>query len=97
MAVDAKKVKLVWREEALHDILDLHAWLWERSPRAASRVERRIHARVSQLIKSPEIGRSGLVEGTRELVVGGASYLVVYRFSMDEIEVLAIRHGRRAR
>jgi toxin ParE1/3/4 len=39
------------------------------SPRAAILIDDRIEAQVELLIETPEIGRPGRVEGTRELVI----------------------------
>jgi plasmid stabilization system protein ParE len=55
------------------------------------------HSRVAQLLPAPDLGRPGLVDGTRELVVGGTPYLVIYMTDVAEITVLAVRHGRRKR
>jgi toxin ParE1/3/4 len=40
------------------------------------------------------IGRQGRVGGTRELVVQGTPYIVVYRVH-DDVEILAVVHGAR--
>ena len=51
---------------------------------------------VSALKRYPELGRSGRVAGTRELLVAGLPYLVVYRISPSHnIEILAVRHATR--
>ncbi len=38
-------------------------------------------------------GREGRVDDTRELVLSNANFIVAYRVSNDEIEILAIKHG----
>lgn len=96
MARGATRLRIVWREEALWDLLNLHSWLFERSARATERIERRIHARVSQLLEHPDLGRPGRVDGTRELAVGGTPYLVIYVARPDRVVILAVRHGRQA-
>ena len=44
--------------------------LTERNPQAAQQLAKCIHAAVQGLLVNPEIGRSGRVPDTRELVVG---------------------------
>jgi toxin ParE1/3/4 len=41
------------------------------------------------------MGRSGRVEGTRELVISRTRYLVVYRFeeTTDQILIVRLLHG----
>ena len=48
----------------------------------------------NQLLAHPNSGRPGRVEGTRELVVH-RSYVVAYRVSLRNIEILTIRHASR--
>ena len=45
------------------------------------------------LRRHPLIGRSGHRPGTRELVVSGTPFLVVYRFESDVITILRLFHG----
>lgn len=66
------------------------------SPMAASRLVDRLLDRTETLLAdNPGIGRSGRVTGTRELVMTGLPYIVVYRIS-DQVEVPAVVHGARA-
>jgi toxin ParE1/3/4 len=44
----------------------------------------------------PQLGHPGSVDGTRELLVRGLPYLVVYALtSADYIDIVAIVHARR--
>lgn len=47
------------------------------------------------LSKNPLIGRVGEIEGTRELVLAGISYIVAYRVHRERIEVLFVQHAAR--
>jgi len=42
------------------------------------------------LPEHPRIGRLGRVEGTRELVIDGLPYIVIYREAVQEIQVLRV-------
>jgi toxin ParE1/3/4 len=54
--------------EAIFDYLEAD------SPRAAILIDDRIEAQVELLIDTPEIGRRGRIEGTRELVIPRTPY-----------------------
>lgn len=57
-------------------------------------VAERILNPVDLLQTQTEMGRSGRVLGTRELVVSGTPYIIPYRVRRGRIELLAIFHGR---
>jgi toxin ParE1/3/4 len=46
------------------------------------------------LRNAPDCGRPGLREGTRELVVPGTPYIVVYRNRGHAVQVLHVFHAR---
>jgi toxin ParE1/3/4 len=79
------------------DLDELIIYIGEANPRAAVTVSSRILARVDLLQDQPELGRKGKLPGTRELVVEGTRYIVVYRIDQIErrISVLRILHGSR--
>lgn len=63
------------------------------SPRTALMVDDRIQSRVDGLTRFPELGRSGRIEGTRELVIHGAPYVAAYRIDGDTVRILRILDG----
>lgn len=66
-------------------------------PLAAEFVRGRILQTIELLGTLPHLGRTGRRQGTRELVVAGLPYVVVYRIDIgdaDEIVILAVRHHR---
>jgi toxin ParE1/3/4 len=75
-------------------------YISDRNPRAARRVGERIREAVSLLGDMPYIGREGALAGTRELVVPGLPYVVVYRVDVAEQEtavMLGVYHGAQLR
>lgn len=52
-----------------------------------------IEAAVTRLAEYPKIGRIGRVAGTRELVVTGTPYIVVYRIEPTAAVILRVLHG----
>lgn len=49
--------------------------------------------RAAGLRDNPRRGRAGRIVGTRELVLAGTAYLMIYRVSAGAIEVLRVLHG----
>lgn len=86
-------MKLRWTAPALGDLEAIGDFVAEDSPQAAQQVVTQIFARVDGLVDQPHMGRRGRVEGTREFVVTGTSYIVAYRISDAGIEILAVVHS----
>ncbi len=72
------------------------ARLYNESPEAAARLAARLDAATALLGRFPQLGRSGQRPGTRELVVAGTPYIIVYRLLERSVEILDIRHSARA-
>lgn len=84
-----------YTRQALADLDEARAYIALERPQAAEAVARRIREAIDGLRKFPERGRPGRVPGTRELVVPRTQFVVPYRNSGQEIQVLAILHGKR--
>ncbi len=50
---------------------------------------------VNRLGWHPSLGRAGRVEGTRELIISNAPYIVAYRVVEDQVRILAVIHASR--
>jgi toxin ParE1/3/4 len=88
-------VEVIWLDRALEDLDAAHVYAAAENPAAADRMLLRILDAVTHLVDMPEMGRIGRVRGTRELVVTGTRYLVVYRVMPHRIEIIAVRHAAR--
>ena len=88
-------MKLTWLPRAREDVRQAYAYIAESSPKGAKAVVDRIDAQVDTLLEFPRIGRPGRVAGTRELVIQRTPYVVAYRLSGADIEILAVLHGAR--
>mgnify|MGYP001209322363 CR=1 FL=1 len=71
------------------------AYLTAESPSAAERLARHMEAALISLTQMPNRGRPGVVDGTRELVVPKAPYVIVYVTLEDRVLVARIRHTSR--
>jgi toxin ParE1/3/4 len=88
-------MKLQWLPPAARALDREYDFLADRNPQAARRVFRRIVQATRQLADFPDSGRPGHVQGTRELVVPGLPYLIVYQVRANTIEILRVFHTAR--
>jgi len=92
-------MRVIIRESALADLDGIAEWIAGDKPSAAARMVATIRDRISLLDTEQlaQMGRPGLVEGTRELLEW--PYIIVYKVfeDRDEIVVLSIVHGARDR
>jgi toxin ParE1/3/4 len=92
-------MKITFDPRARDDLDRISAWIAKDNPKAARDMMARIEARIRLLAVSGfgQMGRRGLLKGTRELVE--PPYIIVYelRESAGEIVVLAIMHGAQDR
>jgi addiction module RelE/StbE family toxin len=93
-------VKLSIRKAADAELARIYQWIAKDSPvNAASVIDRILDAIEFTIPQYPLIGRSGKTAGTRELVVSGLPYIVVYEidFPRDLVTILSVRHGAQRR
>lgn len=88
-------MKIVWTEPARQDLREIFTYIAEENPRAAQALLAEIKERVGVLADQPQLGRAGRVEGTRELVLAGLSYIFPYRLKGQQIQILAVFHAAR--
>lgn len=74
-----------WTVDAFDDVR--HAWDY---------IAERITAVAALLDAHPLMGRRGQEPKTREFVVSGTPYIVIYRLVGDEPEILRVLHGKQS-
>jgi toxin ParE1/3/4 len=87
-------MQIRWTEPALADIEHIYAWIEPHVEQSAIRLVSRLRERAESLASLPKQGRPGRVDGTRELVVAGTDYLILYRLRDDAVELLRVVHTR---
>ena len=92
-------MNVIIREAAWADLDLIYEWIARDNPSAAARVIAKIRDKTNllELDSLAKMGRSGLAEGTRELIEH--PYIIVYEVNDRQrlISVLAILHGVRDR
>jgi addiction module RelE/StbE family toxin len=88
-------VKVRWTTPALREFAAAGERFATRDPRAAEAMLDAIAEQVESLAEYPYRGRPGRVDSTRDLVVAGTPFVVVYQVRIDVIAIVAFLHGRR--
>lgn len=93
----AVPVEIAWSPLARARLREIHAYAANDKAEAASRLATRIVAVVEALRSHPHLGRAGANPETRELVIGGTPYIVLYRVHTDRVVISTIWHGAQDR
>ncbi len=86
---------LDWTASALHDLRDAGEFIANDNPKAARDMAVRVREAVEYLLEHPNLGRSGRIRGTRELVISGTPFIIVYRIRYQSIQMLRVLHHAR--
>jgi toxin ParE1/3/4 len=88
-------MKLRYAPRAKADIADVHAYIAERNPKAATAVVRRMRATANLLARYPGVGRATDIPRIRVLPAPPFPYLIYYTQTAKEIVIVHVRHGTR--
>jgi toxin ParE1/3/4 len=89
-------VRIFWTPPAVRDPREIWTYVAKDKPEAATRLVTRLKEASQALAGQPHLGHAGRVPHTRELVVPGTPYILVYRLGSGHIEILAALHGARS-
>lgn len=87
-------MRLRWTPRAVADLEEISDYLLSVNPTSRKRLIDRIEAVATYLLQFPHMGKLGLASGTREFVLSGTPYILVFRLKDDVIQILSIRDGR---
>jgi toxin ParE1/3/4 len=88
-------LKLFWTPLAARNLRAVYDYIAMENPVAAEALADRIVSSVEMLEQYAQMGRAGRMEGTRELVIAGTPFVVIYRVGREQIDVLAVFHTAR--
>ncbi len=84
-----------WTPLAEAEAAEIYRYVAADSKAAADRQMNLVLESIEGLSLFPGKGRAGRVDGTRELVVPGTPYIVVYLLKETGVQIVAILHGAR--
>ena len=89
-----KVFHIEWRPAALADLRAIVRYIGKDNPTRAKNFDKEIRGKVEPLAHHPEPGRSGRLEGIRELVIH-PNYIVFYRVltELRTVQVLRVKHA----
>jgi toxin ParE1/3/4 len=90
-------MRIRWTPAAAADLERISEYLKNRHPHYRQPTMRKLYQALRSLTDSPQRGRPGREEGTRELLFPSLPYIAVYRVKEERIEVLRIYHSAQER
>ncbi|MFZ0802698.1 MAG: type II toxin-antitoxin system RelE/ParE family toxin [Terriglobales bacterium] len=84
-----------WTPIATNHLRSTYEYVARDNARAGQALIERILSVAERLRDFPRMGREGRVDGTRELVIAGTPFVVVYRLHRRRVEVVAVFHAAR--
>ena len=91
-----QSLPVIWTPRASAEYLSAVRYIAEERPAIAIEQGELIRQAAGRLADYPQMGRPGRRRGTRELVVAGTPFIVVYRIQEREsrqIQVIHVLHG----
>lgn len=88
-------MKIQLAKSATEDLHDVEAYIKQDNPQAARQTIHRVLDAIQYLVEFPAMGRPGRLPRTRELVVSGTPFIVIYQVRVNTLVVLRILHGAR--
>jgi addiction module RelE/StbE family toxin len=84
-----------WTTPAAYDLQEIARYIRKDSPSAARAVAKALFDAGNSLDIFPLRGREGRIASTRELVIPGLPYIVVYQVTPTAVQILHIYHSAR--
>jgi toxin ParE1/3/4 len=88
-------MQLKWSVPAIRDLQEAGNYVAAENPQSANKMAARMLEAVEYLLEYPGIGREGRVADTRELVVTGTPFIVIYRLRAPTVHILRVLHHAR--
>ncbi len=85
-------MKILWTEGAIGNFDRVEEYIALDNPRAAVATVRKVIEVAQVLADYPTMGKRGREPGTRELVVVGLPFVVIYAVHREELVILRVLH-----
>jgi addiction module RelE/StbE family toxin len=87
-------MKLRWTPRAVADLEEISDYLAAASPQAWEHLLLRVERLTEAIQDFTLMGKVGLVPGTREFVLSGTPYILVFQLKDDSVVIVSVRDGR---
>ena len=88
-------MNLRYTPKALAELADILAYVAERSPQGARKVQARMQAITALLAQYPHCGQLTSESGLRRIVTPPYPYLIFYEATAEEVVIIGVRHAAR--
>ncbi len=85
-------MRIRWTEGANNNLDHVEEYIAQDNPPAAVDTVNKIIETAQMLADYPTVGKRGRERGTRELVVSGLPYIVIYTVLREELVILRVLH-----
>jgi addiction module RelE/StbE family toxin len=86
-------MRVRWTTDAADDLQRICDYIAESRPESARQVAQSVVERIGTLETFPRLGRSGRVQGTREIAFPPLPFVAIYEIRDEEIIIFRILHG----
>jgi toxin ParE1/3/4 len=86
-------MQIRWSPAAAEDFFRIIEYIGQENPPAAHRIAKTIYESAGSLKSFPYKGRTGRMEGTRELPLPPLPFVLVYRVFTNILEIANVIHG----
>jgi toxin ParE1/3/4 len=86
-------MKIRWSPAAVEDLERIFKRIERNNPTAAREVIKTLYDGCTALKTFPNRGRTGRIQGRRELVFPPVPYIIVYQVKADSLEISRIYHA----
>jgi toxin ParE1/3/4 len=90
-------MRIVWSETAIANLIEIRKYIEQDKPVAARRLAQRILDSAERLAEHTHLGHPGREPETRELIVAGTPYIIVYQIYRSRLSILAVLHAAQSR
>lgn len=90
-------MRIRWQLSAISDLANIRDYIADSSPGAAGLIVERLFYAVERLEAFPNSGRRGQAQNTREVIVPGLPYVIVYTHDDASVDVVAVFHAAQNR
>lgn len=87
-------MRVIWSPTAERNLDAVWEYIAQDNLDAADRMSERLRAAAEHLIDYPHFGRVGRSRDSRELIVAGTPYILIYRIGRDRIDIVRILHSK---